>query len=92
VENAQALLVYWPTAAVAGALLVVLVSAMWIIKCIPRVKTAMDAIGLNRKLLDDARVQAKGSLKEVKVRRTEMDAMHKTAGQVFWRTEKTWVG
>lgn len=90
--DAQALLVYWPTASVAGALLVVLLSLMWIIKCIPRLKIALDAIGKNRKELDEARVQAKGSLKGVKARRTEMETMHKTAGQLFWRTEKTWIG
>lgn len=90
--DAQALLIYWPTAAVAGALLIVLVSLMWIIKCIPRVKTALHAIGKSRKELNEARVQAKGSLKGVKARRTEMEAMHKTAGQMFWRTEKTWTG
>ena len=90
--DAQALLVYWPTAAVAGALLVVLLSLMWIIKCIPRVKTAMDAIGKSRKELDEARVQAKDSLKGVKARRTEIEAMHKTAGDLFWRAEKTWMG
>ena len=92
VGDAQALLVYWPTAAVAGALLVVLLSLMWIVKCIPRVKTALHAIGNSRKELDEARVQAKGSLKGVKARRAEMEAMHKTAGQMFWRAEKTWMG
>ncbi len=91
-EDAQALLVYWPTAAVGGAALVVLLSLMWIVKCIPRVKKALDAIGRSRKALDAARVEAKGSLKGVKERRTEMEAMHKTAGQMFWRSEKTWVG
>jgi hypothetical protein len=92
VANAQALLVYWPTAAVAGALLAVLLSLMWIIKCIPRVKTAMGAIGKSRKELDEARVQAKDSLKDVKAQRTEIEAMHKTAGDLFWRAEKTWMG
>ena len=90
--DAQALVVYWPTAAVAGALLVVLLSLMWIIKCIPRVKLALDAIGKSRKELDEARKQAKGSLQGVKTRRTEMEAMHKTAGKLFWRAEKTWIG
>ncbi|MDP3738060.1 MAG: hypothetical protein Q8R02_11765 [Hyphomonadaceae bacterium] len=90
--DAQALLVYWPTAAVAAALLAVLLTLMWIVKCIPRMKIAMDAIGKSRKALDEARVQAKTSLKGVKARRTEMQGMHKTAGQQFWRTEKTWIG
>lgn len=91
-ENAQALLVYWPTAAVAGALLVVLLSLMWVVKCLPRIRTALIAIGKNRKELDAARAQAKVSLKGVKTRRGEMEAMHKTAAQLFWRAEKTWVG
>ena len=91
-EDAQALLVYWPTAAVAGALLCVLLSLMWIVKCIPRIRTALIAIGRNRKDLDAARAQAKVSLKGVKTRRGDMQAMHKVAGQLFWRTEKTWVG
>jgi hypothetical protein len=91
-ENAQALLVYWPTAAVAGALLAVLVSLMWVVKCIPRIRTTLVAIAKNRKDLDAARAQAKVSLKGVKARRGEVEAMHKTAGQLFWRTEKTWVG
>jgi hypothetical protein len=90
--DAQALLVYWPTAAVAGALFSVLVSLMWIVKCMPRIRTALIAIGKNRKDLDAARAQAKTSLKGVKTRRGEMQAMHKVAGQLFWRTEKTWVG
>jgi hypothetical protein len=92
VEDAQAYLVYWPTAAVAGALLVVLLSLMWIIKCMPRVKLALDVIGKSREALDEARVLAKSSLKGVKERRTEMETMHKTAGQMFWRSEKTWIG
>ena len=91
-ENAQALLVYWPTAAVATALLAVLLSLMWIVKCIPRIRTALVAIGKNRKDLDAARVVAKASLGNVKTRRGEMQAMHRTAGQMFWRTEKTWIG
>lgn len=90
--DAQALLVYWPTAAVAAALLAVLLTLVWIVKCIPRVKVAMDAIGRSRKALDEARTQAKAALKGVKSRRTEMQGMHKTAGQLFWRTEKTWIG
>lgn len=90
--DAQALLVYWPTAAVAGALLSVLLSLMWIVKCIPRIRTALVAIGKNRKELDAARAQAKVSLKGVKTRRTEMEAMHKVAGRLFWRIEKTWTG
>lgn len=90
--DAQALLVYWPTAAVAAALLAVLLTLMWIVKCIPRVKAAIGAIGKSRKELDEARVQAKAALKGVKSRRTEMEGMHKTAGQMFWRTEKTWMG
>jgi hypothetical protein len=92
VTDAQALMVYWPTAAVGGALFVVLLSLMWIVKCIPRIKTSLDAIGKSRKELDEARLQSKGSLKGVKVRRAEMEAMHKTAGQMFWRAEKTWIG
>jgi hypothetical protein len=92
VADAQALLVYWPTAAVAGALLVVLLSIMWIIKCIPRVKTAMGRISESRKELDAARIEAKAAIKGVKARRDEMQAMHKSAGQVFWRVEKTWTG
>jgi hypothetical protein len=90
--DAQALLVYWPTAAVAGALLAVLLSLMWIVKCIPRIRTALVAIGKNKKDLVAARAQAKVSLKGVKTRRGEMQAQHKVAGQLFWRTEKTWVG
>ena len=90
--DAQALLVYWPTAAVAGALLSVLLSLMWIVMCIPRIRTALVAIGKNRKELDAARAQAKVSLKGVKDRRGDMQAMHKVAGQLFWRAEKTWVG
>jgi hypothetical protein len=90
--DTQALLVYWPTAAVAGALLAVLLSLMWIIKCIPRVRLALGAIGKSRKELDEARKQAKGSLEGVKARRSEMEAMHKTAGKLFWRAEKTWIG
>ena len=90
--DAQALLVYWPTAAAAGALFAVLLSLMWIVKCIPRIRTALIAIGRNRKDLDAARVEAKKSLGNVKTRRGEMQAMHKNAGQMFWRTEKTWVG
>jgi hypothetical protein len=90
--DAQALLVYWPTAAVAGALLVVLLALMWIVKRIPRVKIALIAIGKNRKDLDAARAQAKVSLKGAKTRRVEMQAMNKVAGQLFWRAEKTWVG
>jgi hypothetical protein len=91
-EDAQALLVYWPTAAVAGALLSVMLSLMWIVKCMPRIRTAIVAIGKNRKDLDAARAQAKVSLKGVKTRRGEMQSMHRAAGQLFWRTEKTWVG
>lgn len=91
-EDAQALLVYWPTAAVGGAALAVLLALMWIVKCIPRLKIALDAIGKSRKELDEARVQAKGSLNGVKERRGEMEAMHKTASQLFWRNEKTWIG
>lgn len=90
--DAQAFLVYWPTAATAGALFAVLLSLMWIVKCIPRIRTAIIAIGKNSKELDAARAQAKVSLKGVKTRRGEMQAMHKVAGQLFWRTEKTWVG
>jgi hypothetical protein len=91
-ENAQGLLIYWPTAAVAGALLVVLLTLMWIVKCVPRIRTALIAIGKNRKDLDAARALAKVSLRGVKARRGEMETMHKTAGQLFWRTEKTWIG
>lgn len=76
----------------AGALLAVLLSLMWIVKCVPRIRTALVAIGTNRKDLDAARVQAKASLGGVKVRRGEMEAMHKVAGRLFWRTENTWVG
>jgi hypothetical protein len=90
--DAQALLVYWPTAAVAGALLGVLLSLMWIVKCIPRIRNAAVAIGKNRKALDAARVEARSSLGTVKTRRGEMQAMHKVAGRMFWRTEKTWIG
>jgi hypothetical protein len=90
--DAQALLVYWPTAAVAAALLAVLLTLMWIVKCIPRVKVALNAIGKSRKALDEARVQAKAALEGVKSRRDEMQGMHKTAGRLFWRTEKTWIG
>ena len=90
--DAQALLVYWPTAAIAGALLAVLLRLMWIVKCLPRIKAAIIAAGANRKNLVAARVQAKTSLKGVKTRRGEMQAINKTAGQLFWRTEKTWVG
>jgi hypothetical protein len=90
--DAQTLLVYWPIAAVAGALLSVLLSLMWIVKCIPRIRTALVAIGKNNKDLVAARAQAKVSLKGVKSRRGEMQAMHKVASQLFWRTEKTWVG
>jgi hypothetical protein len=90
--DAQALLVYWPTAAVAGALLSVLLSLMWTVKCLPRIKAAIVAAGANRRDLVAARAQAKVSLKGVKTRRIEVQAMHKTAGQLFWRTEKTWVG
>jgi hypothetical protein len=91
-ENAQALLIYWPTAASAGALLAVLLTLMWIVKCIPMIKAALIAISKNRKALDAARVEAKSSLKSMKARRGEMQTMHKTAGQMFWRTEKTWIG
>jgi hypothetical protein len=91
-EDAQALLVYWPTAAVAGAMMAVLLSLMWIVKCIPRVKIALVAIGKSRKELQSARVKAKGSLKGVKARRSEIEAKHKTAGEMFWRAEKTWMG
>jgi hypothetical protein len=91
-ENAQVLLIYWPTAAVAGALLVVLLTLMWIVKCIPRIRTALIAVGKNRKDLDAARALAKVSLRGVKARRGEMETMHKTAGQLFWRAEKTWIG
>jgi hypothetical protein len=90
--DAHALLVYWPTAASAGALLVVLLTLMWIVKCIPMIRAALIAIGRNRKALDAARVEAKISLKNMKARRGEMQAVHKTAGQMFWRTEKTWIG
>ena len=90
--DAQTLLVYWPIAAMAGALLAVLLSLMWIVKCIPRIRTALIAIGKNKKDLVAARAQAKVSLMGVKSRRGEMQAMHKVAGQLFWRTEKTWVG
>ncbi|HEY7798649.1 MAG TPA: hypothetical protein VIA80_07790 [Hyphomonadaceae bacterium] len=90
--DVQTLLVYWPTAAVAGALLAVLLSLMWIVKCMPRLRTALIAISKNKKDLVAARAQAKVSLKGVKTRRGEMQAMHKVAGQLFWRTEKTWVG
>lgn len=91
-EGAEALLVYWPTAAVAGALLVVLLSLMWIVKCVPRIRTAIIAIGTNRKALDEARVAAKASLVGVKARRGEMQTMHKAAGRLFWRNEETWIG
>ena len=90
--DAQAFLVYWPTAAVAGAVLIVFLSLVWTVKCLPRIKAAIIAAGDNRKDLVAARAQAKVSLKGVKARRGEVQAMHKTAGQLFWRTEKTWVG
>ena len=90
--DAQTLLVYWPIAAVAGALLAVLLSLMWIVKCVPRIRVALTAIGKNKKDLVAARAQAKVSLKGVKSRRGEMEAMHKVAGHLFWRAEKTWVG
>lgn len=91
-EDAQALLIYWPTAASAGALLAVLLTLMWIVKCIPMIRALLIESGKNRKALDAARVEAKNSLKNVKARRGEMQTMHKTAGQMFWRTEKTWIG
>ena len=90
--DAQALLVYWPTAAVAGALLVVLLSLMWIVKCIPRIRNASSRSARTGRLSTQARVEAKASLGGVKARRGEMQAMHKVAGQMFWRTEKTWIG
>jgi hypothetical protein len=90
--DAQAFLVYWPTVAVAGALLVVFLSLVWTVKCLPRIKAAIIAAGANRRDLVAARAQAKVSLKGVKARRGEVQAMHKTAGQLFWRAEKTWVG
>lgn len=88
----QDVLVYWPTAAIAGAFLAVLLSLMWTIMCLPRIRTALVAIGNSRKTLDEARAQAKKSLQGVKARRAEMQAMHKAAGDQFWRVEKTWVG
>jgi hypothetical protein len=88
----QDVLVYWPTAAIAGAFLIVLLSLMWTVKCLPRIRKALVAIGRDRKALDEARAQAKESLQGVKVRRAEMQAMHKAAGDRFWRVEKTWIG
>ncbi|HEX5006544.1 MAG TPA: hypothetical protein VFV70_05495 [Hyphomonadaceae bacterium] len=90
--DAQALLIYWPTAAAAGALLAVLLSLVWTVMCLPRIKAAIIAAGANRKDLVAARARAKVSMKGVKDRRGEMQAMNKAAGQLFWRTEKTWVG
>jgi hypothetical protein len=90
--NAEALLIYWPAAAVMGAFLAVLIAAFWIGKRAVKVKAALEVIGKSRKELDEARVQAKASLGKAKARRVEIQAMHKTAGRLFWQAEKKWIG
>lgn len=84
--------VYWPAAAMAGALFAVLLSLMWVVTCVPRIRSALVAISANSKDLKAAREQAQSSLDGMKARRGEIEAMHKDAGALFWRVEKTWVG
>jgi len=92
VANLEELLVYWPAAAVAGAFFAVLLSIVWIARRVPKLAEALDAIGRSRKELDEVRPAAKASLVKVKARRAEMQALHRSAGKQFWRTEKTWIG
>ena len=90
--NAEALLVYWPAAAAVGAFFVVLVSVVWIARRVPKLAEALGEIAKSRKELDEARPLAKASIGKVKMRRVEMQALHRSAGKLFWRTEKTWIG
>jgi hypothetical protein len=90
--NAEALLVYWPAAAAVAAFFTVLLSVVWIARRVPKLAEALGAIAKSRKELDEARPLAKVSLGKVKLRRAEMQALHRSAGKLFWRTEKTWIG
>lgn len=90
--NLEELLVYWPAATVVGAFFTVLLSVAWIARRVPKLGEALAAIARSRKELDEARPLAKASIGKVKVRRVEMQALHRSAGKLFWRTEKTWIG
>jgi hypothetical protein len=90
--NAEALLVYWPAAAALAAFFIALLSLVWIARNVPKLAQALSAIAKSRKELDEARPKAKESIGKVKVRRVEMQALHRSAGKMFWRTEKTWIG
>ncbi len=90
--NLEDLLVYWPAAGVVGAFLAVLLSGIWIARCIPKLGEALAAIARSRKELDEARPLAKQRMGEVKARRVEMQALHRSATKLFWRCEKTWIG
>ena len=89
--DVQQYMVYWPAAAAVGAFLFVIFTLVWVLTRMPKIKAARETITKSRQQLNEARVGARESKKKVKVRRTEMKAMHKSAGKLFWQTEKTWV-
>lgn len=90
--NAEAFLVYWPAAAAVAAFIVVLSSLIWIARRVPKLAEALGSITQSRKELNEARPLAKTSIGKVKARRAELQALHRSAGKLFWRTEKTWIG
>lgn len=90
--NAEALLIYWPAAAALAAFFFALLSLVWIARRLPKLAEALDVIAKSRKELDEVRPKARESIAQVKARRLEMQALHRSAGKLFWRTEKTWIG
>ncbi|HVY91012.1 MAG TPA: hypothetical protein VG942_19240 [Hyphomonadaceae bacterium] len=90
-EQLRPYLVYWPAAAAAGAFLMVVLMLVVVFGHGKQVKLARETIAKSRELLNTSRAAARESKKHLKVRKAELADMHKSAGKLFWKAEKTWV-
>jgi len=88
----EAVLVYWPMAAYAAALIAAVFAAGWFSVSLKALEKNLVALGEARQKLNTARATSNEHKGKVKARRAEMAKVNESAAKLFWQNEKTWTG